>query len=177
MRIVFMALVAVSWVACSSSNEDQFQCDCVRDEFVEGSLDRTLPIGAECRNFSIAGCSCFASECIDLCVNQVCQSTECGVDADCASVGAIAECEALEDPDFGPLGRWCDPEPACPKGTAGCPCRDGQCTGSGNGITVNCESATNTCVSNDSCPSGCRAGSVCCGGAFCAGNCIGTPCC
>ena len=172
--------LAVGTLACpggDGGNERKLQCDCVRDTYEDGYFLRELPVGAECINVSISGCGCLASECIEICANEICQTTECATDADCACCGGIAECEPWIDSDFGDLGQWCNPSPDCPKGTPGCPCGEGGvCSGSGNGITVSCNAAK-VCESVDSCPSGCRQSTVCCGGALCSGDCIGTPCC
>jgi hypothetical protein len=146
----------------------KLQSTCVLQAF---GIKRTVPDGADCTNVSISSCGvgAWGSECTGYCAFELCQSVQCDKDADCTSFGATRECltYAVSSKDY---GRWCG-RSSCPRGTSGCPCRDGAiCV---EGIC----NAAGKCEVKDSCPTGCRAGSVCCGGAFCAGNCIGTPCC
>ena len=120
---------------------------------------------------SIAGCGdcpnhAMASECINYCANNFCQTAPCSSDADCQKYGDFV-CEAYVISDIN-YGNWCDENP-CPKGTAGCECDNGSCNS-----YLTC-GADNKCF--DTCTPGCREGLVCCGGAFCGGDCIGTPCC
>jgi hypothetical protein len=175
------SVLAVLWAGlstgCSSDAtgaEASLQCDCVRDTFESGFLDRTLPDGQPCTNAAIGGCRCLASECESYCAFGVCQPA-CEADADCAADNF--ECNELVDVEFGVLGKFCEFVEPCPEGTTGCPCGpQGECTVSGDQLEAFCDD-DNTCRVNDLCRSGCRQGSVCCGGALCAGDCIGTPCC
>lgn len=169
--------VTVAVTGCSSEAtgaEATLQCGCVRDTFVSGFLDRTVPDGESCSNAAIGGCSCLASECQNYCAFGVCQR-ECEMDSDCS--GENFECNEFVDIEFGLLGTFCEYIAPCPEGTPGCPCGpEGQCTVFGDQLEAFCDDG-NTCQVNDLCTPGCRQGSVCCGGALCAGNCIGTPCC
>lgn len=170
---------AVAWLAVlgfgacdgAGGNEELLQDPCVRDEI---SFSDDLPDGEECFNIGYAGCPGFASDCVHYCAFDVCQASPCTSDDACiAAFDATYECAAyvVGDVDY---GEWCRVSD-CPKGTLGCPCRDGACGGDpyGGGL-MTCESGT--CES--SCPWECREGtSVCCGGAFCGGDCVGSPCC
>lgn len=167
-------LAACSGDGSSSGAERTLQCNCVRNEFVAGFLDRTLPDGTSCSNSAVGGCTCLASDCQNYCANEICQP-ECETTADCTRENF--ECNDLVDPEFGLLGRFCEFVPPCPEGTTGCPCGPGgECSAFGDRLEPFCD-PENVCQVNDLCQAGCRQGSVCCGGALCAGNCIGTPCC
>ncbi|MEM7435059.1 MAG: hypothetical protein AAF436_07900 [Myxococcota bacterium] len=173
----FVALLFVALVAgCSGSEsgaDSTLQCGCVRSSFVDGFLDRTLPDGTECDNSAIAGCQCLASRCQNFCAFDICQP-ECESSADCPE---NFECNELVDPEFGPLGQFCEFVEPCPEGTTGCPCGpNDECNAFGDRLEPFCD-AEGICQVNDLCQAGCRQGSVCCGGALCSGDCIGTPCC
>ena len=171
-----MRIAGVVWivvVGCSDGNaEDLLQSDCVQEEL---EIARTLADGSSCSNFGYSDCDGFASECVNVCAFSVCQPGSCTSDTDCGGLGLQLECMDYVVSDVS-YGNFCGVSD-CPKGTPGCPCLDsGTCRPSSiSGVTVTCDAGT--CVSNDSCPAGCREGSVCCGGSLCSGNCIGTPCC
>lgn len=175
-RILVLLLVSTV-VGCSSSEsgaETTLQCGCVRDSFVAGFLDRTLPDGAACTNSAVGGCSCLASKCQSYCAFDVCQPP-CETNEDCTAEDF--ECNELVDVELGSLGMFCEFVAPCPAGTTGCPCGpDGACSASGDRLEAFCDDG-NVCRVNDLCAAGCRQGSVCCGGVFCGGDCIGTPCC
>ena len=168
-----VALAVVLAMGCSDGDaEDSLQSACVLDIL---GLSRTLPDGSACDNFGYSDCKGFASECINVCAFDVCQSGTCTEDADCTALGGERECMdyVVSDRSYGSYCGVSD----CPKGTPGCPCLDsGTCRASSiSGVTVSCEAER--CVADDPCPAGCRQGSVCCGGTLCSGDCIGTPCC
>ncbi len=173
-----LALAALCMAQCGSSGsgiESNLQCRCVRNTFISGFLDRTLPDGTECTNAAIGGCDCLASECVNYCAFDKCQP-ECETDDDCAAENE--ECNELLDADFGSLGFFCEFVPPCPEGSVGCPCGPaGACDPPSLSNAESVCNEDNICEINDLCAFGCRQGSVCCGGALCAGNCIGTPCC
>lgn len=165
-----LAAVAVALGCGSDAETDRLQSDCIRDTYyIDDPLPRVLEDGASCSNIGHGDCPGeLASECVHYCGFDRCQASSCASDADCAWLGADYECQeyvVVGDPSY---GSWCKASD-CPKGTLGCPCRDGRCGGE-----ATCGSDD---VCHDTCPAGCRAGSVCCGGAFCGGDCIGTPCC
>ena len=157
-----------------SGASENLQSSCVHD-FID--LPRNLADGEECANFGYADCEPIemASECQGYCAFDVCQASSCASDSECVSErGAGFEClEYVVSGDS--YGDWCG-ESDCPKGTFGCPCKDGACTPPDDYWVMTC-SANDVCDGDDSCPSGCRAGSVCCGAGLCSGDCIGTPCC
>jgi hypothetical protein len=158
--------------ACDGGDGDggpTLQSACVADTL---HLARTLPDGAACSNLGYGDCgaAALASECVGSCAFGVCQAAPCASDADCAPYAGrvCATCTIEAGGSAIDFGAWCE-EPACPPGTAGCPCASGTCAGDlACGPDDRC---------HDPCPIGCRQGSVCCGGAFCGGDCIGTPCC
>ncbi len=170
-------LLALTSFGCSSAAtgaEATLQCGCVREGFIAGFLDRTVPDGQSCTNAAIGGCQCLASECQNYCAFRICQP-ECETNADCTAEDF--ECNELVDVELGVLGRFCEFVAPCPEGATGCQCNPGgACNALGDQLEAFCDSE-NICRVNDLCRSGCRQGSVCCGGALCAGNCIGTPCC
>ena len=168
---VLVALV----VACSSSStDDWWNSDCVRDNL---DLERHLPDGAKCYGMGYTDCgAATGSECVNVCAFDVCQPKQCREDADCAALGSDYECTlyVLEDLNEAATGLWCR-RSDCPKGSLGCPCKPGgTCSADPFG------SGAMTCKDDkcsSACPTSCRSGSICCGGALCSGDCIGTPCC
>ena len=174
-KLIFLLLLSLVLAQCSSDSQeqDQLQSECVHN-FID--LDRNLIDGMRCFNFSYSDCGGgpSASECINYCAFEMCQSGPCEKDADCSAYGTSYECQeyTVSGTDY---GQWCG-ESDCPKGTQGCPCLDlGDCYDS-QFIDAFCE-ADNICSGTYTCTPSCIVGSVCCGGAFCSGNCIGTPCC
>ncbi|MGB5809046.1 MAG: hypothetical protein WBG86_00875 [Polyangiales bacterium] len=173
--LTFFALLPLSGCGGGEASgvEGALQCRCVRDSFISGFLDRTVPDGEACNNSAVGGCSCLASTCQNYCAFEVCQP-ECAEDTDCPE---SFECNELVDVEFETLGMFCEFVPPCPEGTTGCPCGpDGECSAFGDRLEPFCD-ADDICQVNDLCTAGCRQDSVCCGGVFCGGNCIGTPCC
>ena len=171
---LLLALASFGCGGTATGAEATLQCGCVRESFVAGFLDRTVPDGQSCTNAAIGGCRCLASECQNFCAFDICQP-ECETNADCTAENF--ECNELVDAEFGVLGRFCEFVEPCPEGTTGCPCGPGgACSAFGDQLEAFCDSE-NICRVNDLCRSGCRQGSVCCGGVFCGGDCIGTPCC
>lgn len=156
------------------SGEDLLQSPCVLDQL---NLERTLPDGVSCSNFSYSDCGVtpMASECVNYCAFGVCQPAPCVQYEDCTGYGADFDCMpyVVSGDDY---GAWCG-ESDCPRGHVDCPCLPGGlCPEPDDYWVLECD-AQNFCRGEDTCPFGCRSGSVCCGGAFCGGDCIGTPCC
>ena len=174
----FIVVVALTVIGCDGSESGAnatLQCGCVRENFDEGFLDRTLPDGTECTNAAVGVCRCLASECQNFCAFDTCQP-ECESNEDCTRENE--ECNELSDAEFGSLGFFCEFVAPCPEGSTGCPCRPGGvCDPPFLDRAEAVCNAENVCVVNDLCQAGCRQGSVCCGGGLCAGDCIGTPCC
>ena len=172
---VFIVLVLAGCGDSESGADATLQCSCVRDSFIEGFLDRTLPDGSECTNSAVGGCRCLASTCESFCAFGTCQPG-CASSEDC--LGSDEQCNELIDAEFGSLGFFCEFVPPCPAGTTGCPCAPGGvCDPPFLDRAEAFCGADNTCQINDLCTPGCRQSSVCCGGTLCAGDCIGTPCC
>jgi len=174
---LFVALGIAVAPACgggdgSGSSEELLQSSCVHDNI---DLPRTVEDGEDCANFGYGDCPAdeMASECVNYCAHDTCQAGPCSTDGDCEGFGANYEClpYVVDGDDY---GTWCG-YTDCPKGTYGCPCKEGKCFPPDEYWTLEC--VDGTCQGDDGCPSGCRVGSVCCGGALCSGNCIGTPCC
>jgi hypothetical protein len=177
-RVTMMSAVIVV-CGCGGGGtfeERTLQSSCVHDNIT--SLARTVADGSECSNFSYSDCGGdpfpMASECANYCAFDVCQPAQCQGDSECAAFGALFECMdyVVSEESY---GSWCG-ESDCPKGTPGCPCREGDlCVAPDDLWVVTCTAGV--CDGTDTCPAGCRSGSVCCGGAFCGGDCVGTPCC
>lgn len=175
--VVGLAAAAAGFLAqaCSDSTgagANSLQSQCVANQL---NLDRNIPDGQDCSNFGYSDCSGFASECVNYCGFDMCQSSQCTGDAQCESrFGFGFECADYVISSIS-YGSWCRVSD-CPKGTLGCPCAAGGVCGADPYGSGSMSCISNVCES--SCPSQCREGSsVCCGGAFCGGNCIGSPCC
>ena len=127
---LLLALTSVGCGGTATGAESTLQCGCVRESFVTGFLDRTVPDGQSCTNAAIGGCQCLASECQNYCAFDICQP-ECETNADCTAENF--ECNDLVGSEFGVLGKFCEFVEPCPEGTTGCPCGPGgECSAFGD---------------------------------------------
>ena len=104
-RITFSLLILGCLSACLFSDGHPLQSNCNQAHF---EFDRILNDGTKCSNFSYSDCgsSGRASECINYCAHDTCQSTECSTDEDCAIFGtAVCEDYIVSDVNY---GKWCN---------------------------------------------------------------------